>query len=173
MGLAKKNILITGTPGIGKTTLIMRIIQELKHLHSAGFYTAEIRQGGIRKGFELISLAGRRGILSHVEIKSAFRVGKYGVDVRGFEDFLEAIDFFGMECDLIVIDEIGKMECFSSKFKKLIVEALASEKLVIASIALKGGPLFEGIKKSPDAKLFEMTRSNRDSLQLEILKFIR
>ena len=93
MSLRKMNLLVTGLPGVGKTTLIKRISEELKHLHPIGFYTSEIREGGIRKGFELISLDGRKRLLSHVDIKSSHRVGKYKVDVTGFERFLNGIPF--------------------------------------------------------------------------------
>jgi nucleoside-triphosphatase len=164
-----KNLLITGLPGIGKTTLIKKISEELKHLHPVGFYTTEIREEGTRKGFELISLEGKKGILSHIDIKSPYRVGKYKVDIKSFEDFLDQIKFFAPTIGLIIIDEIGKMECYSDKFKKLLKEILDSEKWVIATIALKGSELIAEIKKREDIKLFEMTKSNRDSLFSEIL----
>jgi nucleoside-triphosphatase len=170
MVLEIKNILITGIPGIGKTTLIRKLSEELKDLHSVGFYTAEIREKGVRKGFELISLDGRRGILSHTDIKSHYRVSKYGVDVKGFEDFLESIPFLDPKTALIIIDEIGKMECFSDKFKRLLKEILDSDKLVIATIATKGDGLITEIKKRDDVRLFEMTHGNRNTLLSEILK---
>lgn len=162
------NILLTGEPGIGKTTLIVRILGVIKHLRTAGFYTREIRQGGIRKGFELIDLGGRKSLLSHVNIKSHYRVGKYGVDIQGFEEFLEAIEFFDPPTDLIIIDEIGKMECVSTKFNTLLIRILDSETPVIATIALKGAGIIGQIKRRPDIRLFEMTRNNRDSLVKDI-----
>lgn len=167
-----KNILITGLPGVGKTTLLQKIRKHLTHLRPVGFYTAEIRERGIRRGFELISLDGRKGILSHVDIRSSFRVGKYKVDVEGFEDFLETIPFFHPETRLILIDEIGKMECFSEKFKKILIGVLDSEKQVIATVALKGTGLIEEVRKRPDVKLLELTHSNRESLLTELLKEI-
>ncbi|GFP35936.1 nucleoside-triphosphatase [Candidatus Hakubella thermalkaliphila] len=166
----KRNILITGLPGIGKTTLIKKIAEELKAFHPVGFYTTEIREAGIRKGFELISLDGRSGILSHTDIESPYRVGKYRVDLRGFEYFLDSTAFLDPSTTIIIIDEIGKMECLSAKFKKLIKAILDSEKLVLATIALKGSGLIEEIKRRQDIKLFEMTQDNRYSLLLEILK---
>ncbi|MEW6162339.1 MAG: NTPase [Nitrospirota bacterium] len=169
MGLTKKNFLLTGPPGVGKTTLIKKLFGELKGLHPAGFYTEEIREGGIRKGFDLISLDGRRGLLSHTEIKSPYRVGKYRVDVRGFEGFLDSIAFFAPETNLVIIDEIGKMECLSPKFRRLIKEIIDSEKMAIATIAFKGVGLIEEIKKRNDVRLFEVTKNNRDSLVSEIL----
>ena len=169
MGLTKKNLLITGLPGVGKTTLIKKLSEELRYLHPAGFYTAEIREEGLRKGFELVSLEGRRGVLSHIDIKSPYRVSRYKVDIRGFEDFLDGISFFDDSTGLVIIDEIGKMECLSDQFKKLIKELLDSEKWVIATIALKGSGLIEEIKKRQDVKLFEITKGNRDFLLREIL----
>jgi len=170
LSLTKKNILITGVPGIGKTTLIKGLFESFNHFHPDGFYTQEIREGGIRKGFELISFDGRRAILSHVEIKSHFKVGKYGVDVSGFEDFLSSISFFNPDKHLIIIDEIGKMECLSDKFKMILKKVLYSEKRLIATVALKGGGIIEEIKKREDIILFEMTHINRNTLLSEILK---
>jgi nucleoside-triphosphatase len=168
----KKNLLITGLPGVGKTTLIQNLAEELRTFHPVGFYTAEIRKGGQRQGFELISLDGRKRVLSHVEIKSPFRVGRYGVDVRGFEDFLDTLPFFGPESKLIIIDEIGKMECLSPKFRGLLKELLDSERRVVATIALKGTGLIEEVKGRKDVRVFEISERNRARLLPEILKEI-
>ncbi|MCI0454102.1 MAG: NTPase [Candidatus Dadabacteria bacterium] len=173
MNLTKKNFLITGLPGIGKTTLITKLSQELSGFHPVGFYTEEIREKGIRKGFELISLDGRRGLLSHINIKSPFRVGKYSVDIKGFQEFLDSIPFFDHAVRLIIIDEIGKMECLSERFKKLLNEVLDSNKPVVATIAFKGGGLIEEIKKRGDIKFFEITHANRKALLLGILGDVR
>ena len=171
MDQAKKNILLTGFPGVGKTTLVKKLSEELSDLHPAGFYTQEIREGGVRKGFNLISLEGNRGLLSHAEIDSPYRVGKYRVDVKGFENFLEHIAFFDPMVKLIIIDEIGKMECLSSEFRRMVKDILNSEKTLIATIALKGGGFIEEIKKRDDIRLFEVTQKNRDSLLSEILSY--
>jgi nucleoside-triphosphatase len=166
----KKNILITGLPGVGKTTLVKKLSEGLKHLRPVGFYTEEIREKGERKGFELISLEGNRGLLSHKNIKSPHRVGNYKVDIEGFEDFLNSISFSNLLSHLIIIDEIGKMECLSDKFNKFLKEILDSEKWVLAIIALKGSGLIADVRAREDVKIFEITKKNRDSLFLEILK---
>ena len=171
--MKKKNILITGLPGVGKTTLIKNIAEALKDLRPVGFYTAEIREGGIRKGFELISLDGRKGLLSHTNIQSPHRVGKYKVDVKGFEDFLSSLPLLNPSTRLIMIDEIGKMECYSDQFKTLLKEILDSEKSIIATIALKGSGTIEEIKKRKDVKPFEITQRNRNSLLPEILSEVK
>lgn len=168
-----KNILITGVPGVGKTTLIKKLCDELRLFHPVGFYTAEIREKGVRKGFELIDLDGRKGLLSHVETKSRFRVGKYGVDVAGFDHFLDEIDFLNPRSQVIIIDEIGKMESFSGKFRGLVQKVLDSNKLVIAVIALKGGGIIPEVKQRHDSTIFEITIRNRDSFAGEILALLR
>jgi nucleoside-triphosphatase len=168
--MTKKNILITGLPGVGKTTLIKKLCEELKSFQPVGFYTTEIREEGCRKGFDLISLDGRKRILAHTEIKSPYRLGKYRIDIKGFEDFLETILFLDPNTTLDIIDEIGKMECLSDKFRRFLKEILDSKKFVIATIALKGGGLIEEIKRRPDIKIFEITQSNRDTLLSEVLK---
>lgn len=163
-----KNILVTGPPGIGKTTLIRKLSDELRNLQPVGFYTAEIREKGIRKGFELVTLDGRRGLLSHVDIKGPYRVGKYGVDVLGFENLIECIPFFGPGAGLIIIDELGQMECFSAKFRALAEQILESEKPLIATIALKGGGFIAEVKKRENIRLYALTHANRDTMVNEI-----
>jgi nucleoside-triphosphatase len=167
--MVKKNLLITGLPGVGKTTLIKKLSEALKDFHPVGFYTEEIREGGKRKGFELISLEGKRGLLSHKEIRNPYKVGQYNVDIKSFEEFLGLISFFNPYTRLIIIDEIGKMECFSDQFKKLLKEILDPGKWVIATIALKGSGLIAEVKERKDVQLFEITRSNRDIIFWEIL----
>jgi len=141
LGLIKKNLLITGLPGVGKTTLIKKLSEALKSFYPVGFYTEEIRERGERKGFELISLEGKKALLSHKNIRSPYQVGQYKVDIKGFEDFLDSISFFNPFTSLIIIDEIGKMECLSDQFKRLLKEILDSGKWVIGTIALKGSGL--------------------------------
>ena len=82
--MEQRNLLIIGLPGSGKTTLIMKLADKLKDLKVVGFYRAEIRVSGARKGFEIVDLRGERALLSHVNVWGSQRVGKYGVDVTGF-----------------------------------------------------------------------------------------
>jgi nucleoside-triphosphatase len=152
---------------------VKKVSGELGEFHPIGFYTSEIREGGTRKGFELVSLDGRKGLLSHVGIESRYRVGRYGVDVIAFDGFLVTLPFLDPSTSLVVIDEIGKMECLSPRFTGLVRELLDSGKVVIATVSLKGGGLIEEVKKRKDVLTFLMTEGNRDSLVPEIADTIR
>jgi nucleoside-triphosphatase len=169
----RKNILIEGAPGSGKTTLVRTIAHILKDLSPVGFYTAEIRINGIRQGFELVSLSGERRVLSHITIKSPHSVGKYGVDIDGFEEFCTALPLGDTLYPLIIIDEIGKMECMSIQFRQMVEQALISDRIVLATIALKGNRFIEGIRQRDDVELVTLSRHNRDILPDLIIPKIR
>ena len=115
---------------------------------------------------------GRKSLLAHVDLKSKYKVGKYGVDVSGFERFIEPIPILEPCTDLIGIDEIGKMECFSTKFNHCIKAALDADKIVLATIARKGSGLIADLKNRRDIQLYGLTRYNRESLFLQILKVL-
>jgi nucleoside-triphosphatase len=177
MSSKSAKILLTGLPGCGKTTAIMKIIDALDCEKVAGFYTQEIRQNNVRKGFSWKRLDGAEGILAHVDIKSRFKVGKYGVDVAGFEEaVVPVLDAGRTDVELFVIDEIGKMECFSEKFVVAVRRLFASEKSVLATVAKKGAGLISEVKNYPNTELFNLTIASREKAVAEIsriLSFLR
>ncbi len=167
-----KNILITGKPGVGKTTLVRKICAWLEG-SVGGFYTGEIREGGRRVGFKVTSLDGEESVLSHVSIRNPFSVGKYKIDVEAFEKIgVAAVERALVEKSLIVIDEIGKMELFSSRFREMVARALNSEKTVLATAPAYPVPFVDKIKLRDDIRLFSLNVRNRDSLPSEVLKML-
>jgi len=167
-----KNIFITGKPGCGKTSLIIEIIKEL-NLDAEGFYTSEIRERGIRKGFKITTLDGKKGILAHVNIKSPYRVSKYKVNIKDLEELgvksiLNALE----ENKICVIDEIGTMEMYSERFKKIVLTALDSKNKVLGTIKLTPGLFTDEIKKREDTKVFYLTKENREEIKKEIIKLL-
>ena len=163
-------ILLTGPPGCGKTTAVMKIARLLdRKLRLAGFYTEEMREAGRRVGFRWHRLDGRTGTLAHVKTRSPHRVSKYGVDLESFES--EAVSILDPEApnvDLFVIDEIGKMECFSEKFVDAIRRLLKSDKSVLATVAQKGSGLIQQVKNCPGVELLHLTRENRDEMTQQV-----
>ncbi len=166
-----KNFLITGPPGSGKTTVIKKLSERLEG--AAGFYTEEIRVAGRRKGFLLKALGGGEGLLAHVDIKGGPRVGRYGVDIQGFERFLEGLDLLDTDASIVLIDEIGKMECFSESFILLVNRLLGSEKIVVATVAERGGGLIEEVKRREDSEPFVLDMKNRSVLADRIEERVR
>lgn len=166
-------ILLTGLPGCGKTTAIMKIIASLECEKVAGFYTQEIRDNNHRKGFRWKRLDGAAGILAHVDIKGRFKIGKYGVDVADFEKaVVPFLDAERTDAKLFFIDEIGKMECFSEKFVAAARRLFASDKSVLATVARKGAGFISEVKNYPGTQLFKLTRENRDKTIDEILQLL-
>lgn len=168
------NLMLTGPPGVGKTTLVHRVLEGLPPEAVCGFVTRELRRGGRRVGFAVETLAGESAVLAHVDTRSQHRVGRYQVDLVAFEAIaLPAIDPARVTVPLIVIDEVGKMECFSDRFRELVVAALSSDRAVLATIALRGNRFIESLKNRPEVTLLHITQHNRDRLVGQVVGWAR
>jgi len=170
--MEKRHLLITGLPGTGKTTLLMELAGRFARLAPAGFYTEEVREEGVRRGFRLISLDGREETLSDVTFGGRQRVGRYGVDVAGFETFLASLDLPSHISPLVFIDEIGKMECLSQSFVILAKTLFSSGKTVVATVARQGEGLIREVKLRSDSRLVEVTPANRQTLPEELVRWL-
>jgi len=159
-----KNLLLTGYPGSGKTTVIMRFLA-LAGFDAGGFYTEEMRKGNERTGFKIVTLDGEETILAEAGFRSKYRVGRYGVNVEGVELVaVVALENALESKDLVVIDEIGKMECYSQKFRDAVTTCLDGPKPVVATIAKRGDKFIESVKTRRDVVIYEVTPATRDGL---------
>lgn len=134
--MAEGKYFLTGLPGSGKSTVFIRCVERLKEMGYAvgGIATPEVRSRGRRTGFSVIDIAtGRRGQLAGVDVSSSFRVGRYGVNIPEFESVaLPALDHAEESCDVIGIDEIGRMEFFSKPFERRVDDLIHGSKTMVS-----------------------------------------
>ncbi len=165
----KRLLFLTGSPGVGKTTVLLRTMEALKNMgfKAGGIISREIREGRARVGFEIVDLeAGRRGWLAHVNQPEGPVLGKYRVNLRDLETVgADAIRNAVINAQIIIIDEVGPMELNSSAFKEAVVQALNSGKPVLGVIHQRArDPLINTIKARDDAEIIEVTRENRERI---------
>ena len=157
----RKNILITGMPRSGKSTILKKIIQKFDY--KVGFVTNEVRKDDERVGFELETHKGTKSMLASVDFKTNFKVSRYFVDIRNLDEIITKVDNFN-EQDFLFLDEIGQMELFSEKFKILVERYLNSFNVCIATLSkVYSNKFIEDIKTRKDIFLIEITEENRDS----------
>jgi nucleoside-triphosphatase len=168
----KQAYLLSGAPGVGKTTIIKQAIATVKE-RAGGFYTQEIRTHGVRQGFEIVTLDGYSAVLAHVNIHSPCRVSKYGVDTGNLDKVgVAALRRATQDCDIVVIDEIGKMELFSLAFREAVLEALDSGKKILGTIMLPSHPWADDIKRDPRVKVLLVLRINCQQVLEEVLGWL-
>jgi nucleoside-triphosphatase len=168
MNRPKKNIFLTGAPSSGKTTVIRKVIELLDH-PASGFYTQEERVAGRRVGFTMKTLDGKQCNLARRDMKSDFHVKDYGVSIKNIEE-VAVPSISPRNSRVIVIDEIGKMECFSGLFKEAVTRALDSQNIVVGTITLGRDSFILKIKGRADLDIRMVTLDNRDSLPGLIIK---
>ena len=169
VGKLKHIFFVTGSPGIGKTTILLKTAEALekKGYKIGGMLSCEAREKGARVGFEIIDIeTKRRGWLAHVRQSSGPQVGKYRVNLVNLEAIgALAIRNAVVNAQIVIIDEIGPMELHSSAFKEAVEAALGSGKPVIGVIHERAkDSLINEIRKRDDAQIIQVTRGNRERI---------
>jgi nucleoside-triphosphatase len=167
--MAGLNLLVTGRPGVGKTTLLEQVMEQLRgSLRLAGFTTAEERDpSGQRTGFRILTVGGRQAELARAGLRSTVRVGRYGVNLQAFER-LALPELARRDVDLIAIDEIGKMECASERFRHAVRDALEAPVSVLATLGNARLPFFLALRARPDVEVFTLTEHNRNDMVADL-----
>ncbi len=162
-------IAVTGRPGIGKTTLCLKVYDALKdNLEIEGFVTREVRERGVRIGFKLIDLkSGEEAWLAKVGYRSPFKVGKYGVILESIDRFAERIEGYA-NADLIILDEIGPMELKSRKFVEAVEGILDRDNLLFTIHLKSQHPLLKRIRS--EFEVITLSEENRNAVAEEIVR---
>ncbi len=172
--------LITGPPRCGKTTLVSQIANIFQEMDKKvlGFITKEVRSGQSRIGFKALDLNSENEcwLARKTTKRTKYMVGNYNVFINEFNSFLNKIIeviSFNKSIDLIIIDEIGKMELFSKKFESLISEIFNSNLPILATIGQRLKHPFKNILlQMSDVKLYELNRKNFDIVKSNLVKLL-
>ena len=169
---------ITGLPGAGKTHALRRVIEMLEAENQVigGMLTEPIMEKEERQGFSVLNwMTKEEQVLAHVDFESNIVVGKYGIDIKALENVgVKAIQEATESADVIIIDEVGKMEVESQKFIDAVKKALDTDKPLILTLHKKSrNPLLQDIRRRDDVRILEVTPINRNLLPYKILKLLK
>jgi nucleoside-triphosphatase len=166
------NVLLTGRPGVGKSTVIQRAI-DISDADAGGFFTQQLQRDGRRVGFGITTLDGERGTLAHLDIEGQPRVSKYGVNVEDIREVAVAAISRALEqSNVIVCDEIARMEMKCPDFEPAVRAALESSKCLLGTIQDRSDPFLDEVRSRPDVTIVEVTRDNRDALPEQIAAWL-
>lgn len=163
-------ILLEGRPGAGKTTVAQRLAELLREQGAqvGGFVTAEIRERNRRVGFAVETFNGERATLAHVSLPGPPRVSRYGVDLEAFERVaLPALDA-AQDADVVVLDELGKMELASTRFCEAVLALFDSGPPIVATAHVFRHPVTDAVKQRRDVERVRVTKAARDDLPAEL-----
>ena len=164
-------LFLTGDPGCGKTTVVRRVAERLApKVAMTGFWTEELREGDTRTGFRGVTLDGRDFLLAHVREKGVAKVGPYGVVLEGLERV--GVDALrpAPATRLVVLDEVGKMESFSTAFRDAVEALLASPVPVLGTVAVHGVGFPKRVRQDRRIELVRMSRASRDAMVGDVLR---
>lgn len=176
MGAGSRRILyaLTGLPGSGKTTAVLRVVERLGELgvRVGGMYTQEIRERGRRIGFAVKRIGGGEGVLAHVGFRGGPRLGRYVVNLSDLEGVGVAAIIEALEsAEVVVVDEVGPMELYSEKFREAVERLLESGKHAILTVHYRSrDPLVLKVKERAGRNLITLTPENRDRVPGLIVK---
>ena len=177
---------ITGLPSVGKTATLIKIVEKLEEdeFRVGGMITKSVydEKTGRKVGFNIVDWRTKaEGLFAHVEFETKFKAetedGVFWVDVEVLERIgVGAIEgaMKAPDVDIIIIDEVGKMEMHSDRFCKMVTDCLDAPKPVIMTLHKKSrNPLLQDIRRRDDVRILEVTAVNKNLLPYKIEKILK
>ena len=171
---------ITGMPSVGKTQTLLKIIEflETAGYTVGGMITESIIEGNKRVGFNVVDWQTKKAeLFAHIDFDLKDKVGTYGVNISVLEKIgIPAVEnaISDENINVIIIDEIGKMEMLSERFCEVVIEALDSGKPIMVTLHKKSRtPLLQDVRRRDDIRILEVTPVNRNLLPYKIEKIMR
>ncbi len=189
MGIQPK-IGITGLPRSGKSAVLDKVVSMIIEERKAdsrgrrrmnvdniigGMRTEAIIEDGERVGYACVDiLSGDRGVMAHREIDSRNRILGFGIDPSELDKVaVPAIQNAIGNCEILVVDEVGKFSVESEGFVAAVREALEYDMPTLLTLHKKSRhPLLQDIRRRDDGRILEVTPVNRALLPYKILKLI-
>ncbi|MFH1149195.1 MAG: nucleoside-triphosphatase [Actinomycetota bacterium] len=168
------NLLLTGKPGSGKTTVIRSVLASRGD--AGGFFTGEVRETGVRTGFSITTLDGRRGVLARKDLRSPVKVGPYGVNIEDVEGVAASALEDALEngsVRLLVVDEIAAMEIASERFRRAVIRALDDPRPVLGTIQIRSNQFLDLVRDRADVGVLHVTSANRDAMPGVVEEWLR
>ena len=164
-----KHLLIVGRPGVGKTTLMKRLVESLRGRPVDGFLTEEYREEEQRVGFWLSPLDGRQMLLAHRHLETGIRVGAYKVNPTVLDEVaIPVIERAIAHAMLLFMDELGRMELCSKRFEQAVRHAFDHGPSIVATASIAPIPFLQTLKRRRDVELIPLTAANRDTVEEEL-----
>ena len=167
-------LLLAGRPGLGKTTVIQKVVEILGE-RAGGFYAEDLRGPHGRAGFRLVTLVGQTAVMAHIKFRRTGmpRVSRYGVEVGAIDGIGVAAIHGAMQArQVIVVDEIGKMELCCQHFKDIVMRAIAGPHVVVATVMSRSHAWVNVLKARPQVTVWQVTVLNRDSLARQVVQWV-
>ena len=169
-----KHALIVGPRGVGKSTLIRRVVKTLD-CPVFGFETKrETEMEDQELGFPIyIHKYGERHRYSKENLMGYCKRQKFNTITDAFNKYASNLMHPVLEGSLICFDELGFMEAQEKGFCDVVFEKLNEDIPVIAAVKDKDFPFLNEVREHPKCRCFYITKENREALFVEVLEFMK
>ena len=166
--------LIVGDRGVGKSTLIRRVLKELNR-PVFGFETKKEEQleDPIRGCPIYIYDAGKAHFQTLENLIGYHKERDIPAITAAFDRYSPRLMGPGAKNAVVELDEIGFLEAKSDAFCQAVLHLLEGKNPVIAAVKNREHPFLDAVRNHPNARCFYITAENRNALYEEVLAFLK